>query len=242
MNTKISFLIVLMHGFIGVVAQDTTFFDLNDKKVAGFNECEYYKLVRFFEGGGSNVKYYYKSGQLNIEKNYSDYENRIMHKKHREWYENGQIHKDIDYDLGRLHGSVLTYWENGTPERIDFFQQDSLITGKCFGKDGKDTAYVDFFVMPKYVGGDDARLRYLKDKVTYPKKSKRKGIEGKVFVSFIVDEQGVIKDAYVYRGVVEDIDAEALRVVRLMPKWTPGFSEGIPVKVKFILPIKFSLY
>lgn len=95
--------------------------------------------------------------------------------------------------------------------------------------------------MPEYPGGMDALKQLLVENVKYPEQAKKDKVEGKVYVSFIVDENGVVKDAKVIRGVNPELDAEALRVINLMQKWTPGKDDGKPVKVAFTLPIQFAL-
>ena len=96
-------------------------------------------------------------------------------------------------------------------------------------------------VMPEYPGGMDALKQLLVDNVKYPEQAKKDNVEGKVYVTFIVDENGNVQDEKIARGVNPELDAEALRVVRLMPQWTPGKEDGKTVKVSFTLPIQFAL-
>ncbi len=95
--------------------------------------------------------------------------------------------------------------------------------------------------MPEFVGGDNARVKFLSENIKYPELAKEKGIMGTVFVSFVVDEFGTVKDAKILRGIGGGCDEEALRVVKLMPKWKPGKQSGKPVNVAFNMPIKFML-
>jgi protein TonB len=95
--------------------------------------------------------------------------------------------------------------------------------------------------MPVYPGGNDALAEYLKNNITYPKKARRGNITGTVFIQFQVAADGRVQNAKVLRGVSEDIDAEALRVVNSMPAWEPGMQKGKPVIVMYNLPIKFTL-
>jgi len=96
--------------------------------------------------------------------------------------------------------------------------------------------------MPEYPGGIEALKQLLVDNVKYPEQAKKDKIEGKVFVSFIVDENGDVQNFKVERGVNPELDAEALRVVKLMKKWTPGKDAGKAVKVAFTIPIQFALH
>lgn len=94
---------------------------------------------------------------------------------------------------------------------------------------------------PEYPGGVAAMLRYLSANIKYPTSAKQKGVEGKVIVQFVVDRTGTIRDCKVLRSIDTDLDKEAIRVVRNMPKWTPGMQKGEKVSVKYTLPISFQL-
>jgi protein TonB len=82
---------------------------------------------------------------------------------------------------------------------------------------------------------------YLSDNLRYPDAAREAGIEGRVVVKFVVNEDGDISDAQVVRGVNGDLDAEALRVIRKMPKWKPGKQNGRPVKVYYTVPVSYRL-
>lgn len=94
---------------------------------------------------------------------------------------------------------------------------------------------------PGYPGGDESRIKYLQDNIKYPDEAKELGVQGKVFVTFVVEVDGSITDVRVLRGIGAGCDEEAIRVVRNMPKWIPGKQRGVPVRVQFNLPIKFTL-
>lgn len=94
---------------------------------------------------------------------------------------------------------------------------------------------------PGYPGGDEARVKYLQENIKYPDEAKELGVQGKVFVTFVVEVDGSITDVRVLRGIGAGCDEEAIRVVRNMPKWIPGKQRGVPVRVQFNLPIKFTL-
>jgi protein TonB len=94
---------------------------------------------------------------------------------------------------------------------------------------------------PGYPGGEEARISYLQQNIKYPEEAKELGIQGKVFVTFVVEVDGSITDVRVLRGIGGGCDEEAIRVVKSMPKWVPGKQRGVPVRVQFNLPIKFTL-
>ena len=96
-------------------------------------------------------------------------------------------------------------------------------------------------VLPEYPGGTAAMFEFIQKNVKYPESAKEKGIEGKVYVQFVVEKDGSLSSFQVLRGVSEDIDAEAIRVLKSMPKWKPGMQDGEPVRVQYTMPFKFQL-
>lgn len=95
--------------------------------------------------------------------------------------------------------------------------------------------------LPEYVGGDAKMIEFIKANLKYPESEKNNAIEGIVYISFVVDENGKLTDIEVARSVSKGLDEEALRVVKLMPNWLPGIVKGKAAKVKMILPFKFAL-
>lgn len=93
----------------------------------------------------------------------------------------------------------------------------------------------------EFDGGFEAMAKFLAKNMKYPAQARRMGIEGSVFVSFVIDREGNISDPQVIKGISADCDKEAIRVVKLMPPWKPGKQNGKAVKCRFVLPIKFRL-
>ena len=96
-------------------------------------------------------------------------------------------------------------------------------------------------VMPQYPGGQIAMLKYIMENIKYPKQIMEEGIQGRVTVSFIVEKDGRVSNVRLLRSVQPLLDKEAVRVVKSMPKWTPGKQNGKPVRVRFNLPVMFKL-
>jgi protein TonB len=95
--------------------------------------------------------------------------------------------------------------------------------------------------MPSFPGGDTKLFEFLQKNIKYPPIARENGIQGRVYVTFVVDKEGKIKDAKVIRGIGGGCDEEALRVVRAMPEWKIGKQNGRPVAVQYNLPINFTL-
>ena len=95
--------------------------------------------------------------------------------------------------------------------------------------------------MPEFPGGEEALYKYLRANIKYPQSAKESGIQGRVFVTFIVEPDSSISDVRVLRGIGGGCDEEAIRVVKAMPKWIPGKQRGKPVRIQYNLPVQFSL-
>lgn len=96
-------------------------------------------------------------------------------------------------------------------------------------------------VQPIFPGGLEALYQYLKDNVRFPKMAKEIGAQGTVYVAFVVEKDGSITNIEALRNVSGGCTEEAIRVVQNMPPWNPGLQRGMPVRVSFTLPIKFTL-
>lgn len=104
-----------------------------------------------------------------------------------------------------------------------------------------NTEYLIVEQVPEFPNGDKAMFKWLSENVKYPPVARENGIEGTVYVSFVVWKDGTIQNVQVKRGISGGCNEEALRVVRAMPTWKPGRQNGKAVNVAFTLPIKFKL-
>jgi len=95
--------------------------------------------------------------------------------------------------------------------------------------------------MPEFPGGNEAMSKFMVQNIKYPESAKKAGIQGTVYVSFIVNSEGNVTKAEIQKSVSPELDAEALRVVNTMPVWTPGEQKGEKVSVHLTLPVKFKL-
>lgn len=96
-------------------------------------------------------------------------------------------------------------------------------------------------VDPEFPGGEEALYKYLAENIKYPVMAKNNKVEGRVYITFVIEKDGTVSDAKVLRSVNEELDAEALRVINAMPKWKPGTQRGVPVRVQYNIPINFKL-
>ena len=112
------------------------------------------------------------------------------------------------------------------------------------GEPDENNAPVNFYAIkkkPEFPGGFVAMQKWIRDHVNYPDIAKANGVEGKVYIQFVIGKDGSVTNVEVLRPVDPYLDAEALRVIKSMPKWSPGEQRGKPVKVIFQLPVNFML-
>lgn len=95
--------------------------------------------------------------------------------------------------------------------------------------------------MPEFPGGEAAMMSFIAKNIKYPSFARESGIQGRVFVNFVVEPTGLVSNVKILRGIGGGCDEEAIRVVQSMPKWTPGKQRGKAVRVSFNLPVRFTL-
>jgi protein TonB len=104
-----------------------------------------------------------------------------------------------------------------------------------------NTTFITVEVQPSFMGGNSEMYKFLGKNLKYPTAAQRANIQGKVFLSFIVEKDGSITDIETMKGIGFGCDEEAMRVVKLMPKWIAGKQNGRNVRVKFTIPVFFKL-
>lgn len=105
----------------------------------------------------------------------------------------------------------------------------------------EDSVFIIVEEEPVFPGGYAALIRTISQNIDYPEIAKENGAKGRVFVNFVVNQQGKVEQVRVIRGVDPSLDSEAARVISILPDWTPGKQRGKPVKVAFTVPINFQL-
>lgn len=104
-----------------------------------------------------------------------------------------------------------------------------------------DAVFVVVEKSPEFPGGDDSLYAFIGRNIKYPEAAKKNKIEGRVFVTFVIEKDGQVSSAKILRDIGGGCGEEALRIVNSMPKWKPGTQRGNPVRVQFNLPIMFQL-
>jgi protein TonB len=136
------------------------------------------------------------------------------------------------------------YYENGQVKHILEYDENRCIASQSWLEDGTKT-YDDLGVdpdsMPTFPGGAKALFSFIQNNMHYPKQAAINNIQGKVLVQFVVTKEGYVSDVVILKGVHPLLDAEAKRVMSLMPKWNPGGFFGEVVNVRYQIPINFML-
>lgn len=126
--------------------------------------------------------------------------------------------------------------------------QDSIIIdslGQTFWYNTTDTLPMDHIaiskteVMPVFPGKEDGLLNFLRTNIRYPPESRNNNIQGTVYTTFVISKEGNVEDIKIVRGTDEKLDAEAIRLISIMPQWFPAMQKGRFVAVQYSLPIKF---
>ena len=138
---------------------------------------------------------------------------------------------DVDnVDIGSVDVDPMTAMPSYTPPALP---EDPIDDG--------EEVYPIVEEQPEFPGGEQARMAFLRDNIRYPHLAREAGIQGMVFITFVVERDGSISNVQVLRGIGGGCDEEAVRVVRMMPRWTPGKQLGRPVRVQFSMSIRFTL-
>lgn len=119
------------------------------------------------------------------------------------------------------------------------FFASSFMAKNSFAQSNSEEVAVTVDKMPEFPGGQVALVKYISKNIKYPQKYKKDKINGRVFVSFVIDKDGKVISPKIVKSLNSECDAEALRVITKMPDWIPGEKNGQKVAVKFALPVNF---
>ncbi|MTK54377.1 energy transducer TonB [Paludibacter sp.] len=103
------------------------------------------------------------------------------------------------------------------------------------------TVYTVVDKMPEFPGGKEAMMLFIKNNIRYPDVYQESNIQGRVLISCIVEKKGILSNIQIARGIDGPLDMEAVRVISIMPKWSPGILRGKKVRVRITIPVNFKL-
>jgi len=158
------------------------------------------------------------------------------------YYDNGRKQQEGNYINDKKDGEWVGYFESGKISGKATYKDDKQLTGQFFNEDGSNNQAIRVFLRPaEYPGAGKALMQYLSSSISYPRKAQKKEIEGTVVVQFIVRANGTISDIGIDQSVEPSLDAEALRVIKSMPDWTPAIIGGRYSDSYMKQPITFRL-
>lgn len=172
---------------------------------------------------------------------YSNLKDEIKDGLSLTFFASGSIKTSQHFLGGELDGELKSYYENGQLKRKEEFRKGKSLTGQCFTSSGQDTTFYAYEVMPAFPGGAEGMMKFLAKNIVYPQKARNEGVAGRVVVQFVVDADGLPKNTRILESVHPLLDAEAIRLVSIMPRWEPAKVDGEIVKVSFTLPVRFGI-
>jgi TonB family protein len=150
-------------------------------------------------------------------------------------YEKGKVTEGREE--GQWKGSEESKLASDSLIIVAVYEHGEMISGKHY--DNKIFTSID--TNPEFKGGIAEFYNFLAHNVRYPVHERENNIQGRVFISFVVEKDGMLSNIKIIRGVSKGLDEEAMRVIKLSPRWTPGLLKGKPVRVRYNVPIGFSI-
>jgi periplasmic protein TonB len=158
------------------------------------------------------------------------------------YYSNSkQIQYMESFVNGKLHGELKTYYSNGQLKRNDYYENGEAVVMKCYSSQGADTTYFPYHKTASYPGGQGALLKFVNDHTLYPQKAIEQEIEGTVRLSFVVEKDGSITNIEPTNKTHYLLEEEAIRVISGITYMEPAMFDGIFVRFKMTIPVRFVL-
>ena len=203
------------------------------------------------EKGKLDEEKFYVAG--NLEGEYKEWKNKKLiqsgqykaDEMNGEWtryWENGKVDEKGTYENGNKVGEWNYYFKSGQLAAQELYVEGEIPTTLWWNEDGTTKAFdASICADPQFPGGQDAMIRFIQKNLVYPPVSIDSDERGKVFIKFTVEVNGNINDVDIVRSVTEDLDDETIRIIKAMPKWTPGTDHNRVKPTLFVLPISFRL-
>jgi TonB family protein len=240
-------LLIIIVAFIPVLCfgqqkTERVYFDGN-RQMTDSSNAKFIKETIYYDTalGNGKIIEYDSNNKIISEIEYSNIKKSTRNGLAIEYHDNGAIKSKVMYLDGELDGECFTFYDDGKIRRYDIFKNNELVSGSCFSLDGEEIPHFPYLQDPVYIGGNQAFFKFLQDNVVYPRKARRKGIEGQVVVAVIIDRQGKVRIPRIAKSVHKLLDDEALRAVNKLGDWSPGLVDGYPIDLKISIPVVFRL-
>lgn len=181
------------------------------------------------------------SGQVEKKLIYND--KGLLHGAATFWFDNGQLNCEGYYVDGKFDGVWKYYHQNGQECSRETYIKGQLVALELWNEAGEPEKVTSLQteIDPQFPGGESALFAFIKENVVYPEQARKNLIEGVVYIEFVVGLTGAIEDIEVMKPVHPLLDEEALRVIGLMPAWSPGKQHNRAVRVRYTIPIRFTI-
>ena len=218
---------------------DTLYADEYRTKDSSLANSGHFKSFNPSVRGGFCIAYS-DSGYMSVRGQYLD------NKRTGEWINynaNGNVWYTLNYVEDKKNGSLISYYKTGEVKRRCEYIDNELKSGTCFTRTGADTTYYDLYVYPAFPEGNDQMVKFIQKHLKYPKEAMEHQLEGKVYVMFTVKNDGTLENVHIdpERNSYYILNNAAIDCVKQMPRWNPGFVDGIRKDYMWSIPIKFKL-
>jgi TonB family protein len=144
-----------------------------------------------------------------------------------------------------INGKEDGEWKGRFNDTVSYsciYKDGDFVSGISYDNKGNQYPFKDIEVAPEFKGGLDAFMQFITRNFRYTESARRNNVSGRMIVAFVIDKEGSLKNIHVIRSIDSGLEEEAVRVLKACPPWKPGYQYGIPVQVKYTIPIALSLY
>lgn len=215
---------------------DSAFREINKAKAV------YYKLTEKVKNDKFVQKYYLMNDTLIYYNNLKSVNPDVKDGKCFKYYPSGKLEYINEYSNNQLHGKVTGYYENGKIKRTDIFDRDTLVSGKCFNKEGNDTIYRFYQKPPKFHGKMLAVSdfpQYIEKRLIYPHEATDRGLQGKVIIQFEINTRGQLDHFKVLASPDRLLTEAAIAALHTSDLWEPAIYEEKISNYRVIFPVVF---
>ena len=240
MKSLLFLLLYLAISVLPVQAQDTLYFNWERKPIAKKKNAEYLKVITKTDTGYV-VELLNKNRELESKTTYKDPDLKIREGYHV-FYRGKNKDNEGRYLNGKEDGVWKYYHHGGSIAGVVVRKEGAVVSGEYFKPNGeKETDPAKIEQLPSFPGGMKALGEYVVSALRYPRQAVIDRVSGQVKVGFTVSPIGELLDITIVSGVNDELNREAMRVVRGMPRWIPGIQFNRPVRVRYTLPVNFNL-
>ncbi|RZK22649.1 MAG: TonB family protein [Hymenobacter sp.] len=222
----------------------TEYLDADFHVLSSSAGAQYRRETEYRDSVSGSVNQYLLTGQRYSTAAYEHLPKNIAHGTFESWHANGQLATHEDYTHGQLSGERRLYYATGQLKRYEQYQDGQRTAGECYTEQGQPLAFSEYEVLPVYpegLGDERAIVLAIARRIQYPPAALAAGVQGQVFVKFMVTKEGRVEQVEVVKGVLPALDAETVRAVQQLRSFKPGLQDGEPVAFSFTVPVSYTI-